>query len=558
MKHILKRYSLIKDYKNRPITIILIAFIFFLSASLVLYTGGTKHSYLHIIYIPILLSAYFYKGWGGFIAGIIAGIILGPFMPINTANMAMQEAMNWSFRMFFFVLIGTIAGFLFDLLEHQLNKINRIAYFNESTNLPNKTKFRKDIEQKIEKGEEFHVIVFSIKNYPDIYKLVGSRNFTDFIQLMIEHITDYEDMGQQLYYINDSKYSMWIKKQSKKDLIKKLRKFNLHLNSPVEFKNISIFTDIIMGISTYPEDGSGFDELLEKGFLALEKVKEKKLNFWIYEKEAVEIKYNNIELLGDLNKSLEEDHFELYYQPKIDLRNKEATTFEALIRWNHPEKGFIPPGEFIPKVEKSSLIEPLTDWVISRSISDIKEYEYKEEELDVNIAINISARNFQDPNFVDNLFRHIDQFELDPSKYAIEITETDLMIEMENNIEKLYRLRSRGVQIYLDDFGKGYSSLKYLKKLPIDYIKIDKFFIEDIEKEMTKQDIVLSIIKLSHALDIEVVAEGVEKEEQLRSLQNMGCDYAQGYYFTKPDKKEKIIKWAKEFNNTTITYSELE
>jgi EAL domain-containing protein (putative c-di-GMP-specific phosphodiesterase class I) len=123
------------------------------------------------------------------------------------------------------------------------------------------------------------------------------------------------------------------------------------------------------------------------------------------------------------------------------------------------------------------------------------------------------------------------------------------MIEMESNIDKLYCLRSRGVQIYLDDFGKGYSSLKYLKKLPIDYIKIDKFFIEDVEKEATKQDIVLSIIKLSHALDIEVVAEGVEKESQLEFLKSINCDYAQGYYFTRPDKKENIINWAKTFND---------
>jgi EAL domain-containing protein (putative c-di-GMP-specific phosphodiesterase class I) len=303
-----------------------------------------------------------------------------------------------------------------------------------------------------------------------------------------------------------------------------------------------------MGVSTYSDNISGFDELVEKAFLAIEKVKEMKLNFWIYEGQAMDIKYNNIELLGDINQSLQKDYFELYYQPKIDLRNNQVTSYEALIRWNHPEKGFISPGEFIPKVEKSSLIEPLTDWVIEKSISDIKEYEYKENELDINVAINISARNFQDPNFVDNLFKHIDSYNLDPTKFAIEITETDLMIEMESNIDKLYRLRSRGVQIYLDDFGKGYSSLKYLKKLPIDYIKIDKFFIEDVEKEATKQDIVLSIIKLSHALDIEVVAEGVEKESQLEYLRSIDCDYAQGYYFTRPDKKENIINWAKTFN----------
>ena len=549
MKNLLNKYSVLDDYKNTLVIFIVIGIYFILSAFLVYSTGGTKQSYLHIIYIPILISAYYYKGWGGFSAGIIAGIILGPFMPINTETMVMQDAMNWSFRMFFFVLIGTFAGLLFDLLEHQLQKINNIAYYHDGTGLPNKTKFREDINKKIEEGIDFHVIILSIKNYSDIYKLIGSKNFSQFIPIMTDHISGYEGMKHQLYYLNDSKYAMCINKRSKDELIKSLREFNSHLNNPIEFKNVSIFTDIVMGVSTYSENISGFDELVEKAFLAIEKVKEMKLNFWIYEGQDMDIKYNNIELLGDINQSLKKDYFELYYQPKIDLRNNQVTSYEALIRWNHPEKGFISPGEFIPKVEKSSLIEPLTDWVIEKSISDIKEYEYKENELDINVAINISARNFQDPNFVDNLFKHIDSYNLNPNKFAIEITETDLMIEMESNIDKLYRLRSRGVQIYLDDFGKGYSSLKYLKKLPIDYIKIDKFFIEDVEKEATKQDIVLSIIKLSHALDIEVVAEGVEKESQLEYLKSIDCDYAQGYYFTRPDKKEKIINWAKTYND---------
>jgi len=548
MHYLLKNYTEIKKYKYKPITIIIIALLLWLSGIIVYYTGGTQQSYLHLVYIPILISAYFYKRWGGFIAGLISGFLLGPYMPIDTNEMLMQAHVNWSFRMFFFVLIGLFAGSLFRLLELQLNKINKIAYYNESIELPNKTKLKDILSKKIENDEEFQLIIFSIKNYSDIYKLVGSKYFSSFIKELIKHISNYKNINNPLFYINDSKYAMYIERHKKVDLINKLRKLTKYLNTPVKFKEISIYTDIIMGVSTYPKNGKDCDEIIEKAFLAIDKVKKEKLNFWIYEREAVDVNYNNIELLGDIDNSIKNNDFELYYQPKIDLKNDQVEAYEALIRWHHPNEGFIPPAQFIPKVERSSLIEPLTDWVIEQSLKDIVEYGEIAKNKDLHVAINISARNFQDPSFVDRLFEYLDNSNLAPEKFAIEITETDLMIEMDKNIRKLSQLREKGVKVYLDDFGKGYSSLRYLKELPIDYIKIDQFFINNIDKNSTNRDIVLSIIKLSHALDIKVVAEGVETKEQLDFLKENNCDFAQGYYFTRPDKKEEIFKWTEKYD----------
>lgn len=548
MKNILKKYSFLQKYKenNKVIFIIILAYI--LSAFLVYYTGGTRHSYLHIIYIPILITAYYYKGIGGFIAGIVAGIVLGPFMPINTNTMLMQDTVNWSFRMLYFTLTGTFAGLLFDLLDHQLEKINQIAYFEENTGLPNKTSFKKMITAKIKNNDEFHVIVLSIKNYSDIYKVIGSKNFSNFIKKMADNFTSYKGFNTKLYYLNDSKYGICINKHKKEELIKRLRDFNKFLNKPVEFQNISIFTDIVMGVSTYPEVGNSCDELIERAFLALDKVDKKKINFWIYEQSKVDVDYNSIELLGDVDYSLSNNHFELFYQPKINLKTDKVDTYEALIRWNHPQKGFIEPAKFISEVEQSSLIEPLTEWVVKRSIKDIKEKNKIFNDENINIAINISARNFQDPLFLEMLFKNFQKYDFDPTKFAIEITETDLMLDLETNINKLNQLRNKGVNIYLDDFGKGYSSLKYLRELPIDFIKIDMSFIRGIEEAQAKRNIVFSIIRLSHALDMKVVAEGVETKKQLDYLKEVGCDFAQGYYFTKPRPKEEIVKWALEFN----------
>jgi predicted signal transduction protein with EAL and GGDEF domain len=404
MNYLLKNYTEIKKYKYKPMTIIIIALMLLLSGIIVYFTGGTQQSYLHLLYIPILISAYFYKRWGGFIAGVVSGLLIGPYMPIDTNVMLMQTHINWFFRMLFFVLIGVIAGMLFRLIELQLNKINKIAYYNESIGLPNKTKLQNILRDKIDDGQQFHLIIFSIKNYPDIYKLVGSKYFSAFIKKLIKHISKYRKINNPLFYINDSKYAMYIDKQDKAALINKLRRFTKYLNTPVKFKDISIFTDIIMGIATYPKDGRDCDEIIEKAFLAIDKVKREKLNFWIYESEKVDVDYNNIELLGDIDNSLKENNFELHYQPKINLKTDKVDAYEALIRWNHPKEGFIPPAQFIPKVERSSLIEPLTDWVIEQSIEDILEYGKIANSKDLHVAINISARNLQDPSFVERLF----------------------------------------------------------------------------------------------------------------------------------------------------------
>ncbi len=233
MYYLIKNYTRIKKYKYKPITVIIIALMLLLSVLIVYYTGGTQQSYLHLVYIPILLSSYFYKSWGGIITGIVAGLLLGPYMPIDTNEMLMQTHLNWIYRMIFFILIGFLAGVLFKLFELQLEKINKIAYYNESIGLPNKTKLRNVLNEKIEKGEEFQLIIFSMKNYSDIYKLVGSKYFSAFIRKLIKHISKYRKINNPLFYINDSKYAMYIDKQDKAVLINKLRKFTKYLNTPI-------------------------------------------------------------------------------------------------------------------------------------------------------------------------------------------------------------------------------------------------------------------------------------------------------------------------------------
>ena len=329
-----------------------------------------------------------------------------------------------------------------------------------------------------------------------------------------------------------------------------MKEFVIYLEQAIDFKHVSIFNEITLGISTSPEQSQIADELINQSFLALEKAAEKRINYWIYEEQEKDLEYSdsNIEILAQVKNSITEDNFELYYQPKINLRTNEIEAFEALIRWHHPEKGFLTPDRFISIVEQSSLIESLTNWVIKEAAADLNIYKEKIKASQINLAINISARNLQQPEFTDNLIKVLRQEGVDPCQLRLEITETELMLDIKENIKKLKRLKDHGIQIYLDDFGKGYSSLKYLKELPVDFIKIDGYFIRSISIEESAENIIYSIINMAHALDLKVVAEGVENQIQLDFLNDLGCDFAQGYYFARPGSKEKIIHWIKNNN----------
>lgn len=541
--------------KNPLIIILLIAAFIFLITFIVYITGGTRFSYLHLMYLPIILAAYYYRVKGGVASAILGGLLLGPFMPINTSTMAMQSIENWSFRMFFLILVGIFSGSLFSSLDSQLQKINKIAYYDSDTSLPNKTKLNNDLEDRISSGSsstKFHFIILSINNFIDIYKLIGFTNFSDYINKLLVYIKKFADF-EEIYYITENKYGIIIGEKEVEDFNEFLNDFISYLEQPLDFNSISIFNDITLGITSYPEQSKIADELMDQAFIALEKANQKKSQYWIYNKNQTDFKNDNINLLADINQSIKNNDFCLYYQPKINLKKNKVETFEALIRWNHPRRGHISPAEFIPLVEKSSLIEGLTDWVINSSLEDIKKFNDSEfKSVKYNIAVNIAARNLQNPDFAESLISKLESRQIEPQYLSLEITETDLILDIEKNIQKLQKLKNKGIQIYLDDFGKGYSSLRYLKELPVDYLKIDRYFIKNISEKNSAQDIIHSIIEMAHSLDLKVVAEGIETKEQLEFLKRLDCDYAQGYYFARPAKKEKIIRWLQQREKSNL------
>ncbi|WP_394234902.1 PAS domain S-box protein [Niallia oryzisoli] len=311
--------------------------------------------------------------------------------------------------------------------------------------------------------------------------------------------------------------------------------------TPFYIEQYELYITASIGISLYPENGKDIDTLIKHADIALYEAKQKGKNtFQYYRSSQLELIYQKIELEPDLRKAMEQGEYQLYYQPKLNLTTGKINGVEALIRWQHPGKGFITPAEFIPLAEETGVILSIGEWAIRTACRQNKDWQ--EAGLPpMVVSVNLSVRQLYQPNFIKVVKQTLDDTGLDPKYLDLEITESMLM-DTNRGLEILKQLKELGVQISLDDFGTGYSSLYYLKEFPIDTLKIDQSFIRHCHTDKNDSAIVKTIIAMAHQLDIEVIAEGVELKEQLVFLQRNLCNGAQGYLFCKPLPPNELVQ----------------
>jgi len=297
-----------------------------------------------------------------------------------------------------------------------------------------------------------------------------------------------------------------------------------------------------IGLASFPRDGEDTETLLSNADVAMYRAKSSgRNNFQFYAKEMNTATSERLSLQNDLWHALKRDEFYLNYQPQINLNTGKIVGMEALIRWRHPQLGIIPPLNFIPLCESDGLIVPIGEWVLEKACQDNVQLQ-RLGLSPIRVAVNLSARQFEQKNILEIVMSALEKTALDPCYLELEVTESMVMHNVEEVIDVLKRFSSSGVQLSLDDFGTGYSNLAYLKRFPLDRLKIDKSFIDDIGSDANDAVISASIIALAHSLQLKVIAEGVETESQLAFLRANGCDEAQGYLFSKPVAIEEIQK----------------
>ncbi|GAE27203.1 diguanylate cyclase/phosphodiesterase [Halalkalibacter wakoensis JCM 9140] len=309
---------------------------------------------------------------------------------------------------------------------------------------------------------------------------------------------------------------------------------------PVIIDNYSLYLTLSIGISLYPEDGTNAEDLIKHADIAMFDVKKRSKNSYAFYQSAMSHRtFNLLTIESELRKAIDKDEFELFYQPQFDMKSNRITGAEALIRWNHGDLGMIPPNEFIPIAEESGLILPIGEWVLRTACMQNKLWESQGFEP-IKMYVNFTAKQLQQSRLVEKVSRILFETGMEPERLGIEITELAAVGEREDIISSLAHLQSIGVTISIDDFGTGFCSFGYLKQFPINKIKIDKSFVMGIDQNRENQAITEAVVKLGQGLGLTVVAEGIETERECNYVKKLGCDEAQGYYFSRPVPSEQF------------------
>jgi len=315
--------------------------------------------------------------------------------------------------------------------------------------------------------------------------------------------------------------------------------------TPFHIGNEEIYMSASIGIALAPDHGNSSDKLISNADIAMYQAKQRgKNSFVIYQNKLNEQAPHRLKIRNQLSIALEQNQFELFFQPKISLETGTIKGAEALIRWCSADGQYRSPLEFIPIAEENGQIIPISQWVIKRCCQHLKDWQNDLDE-DFVLALNISARHFQKGLLQQDMAKVIAEIGIDPSKLELEVTETAIMDDVELAVQTLTELKKMGIRTAIDDFGTGHSSLSYLRKLPIEILKIDKSFIDEILVSQEDQTLVRGIINMVHALGIEVVAEGVENHSMATLLQEMDCDLVQGYHYCRPVPEKEFIKLIK-------------
>ncbi|TQV76754.1 EAL domain-containing protein [Aliikangiella marina] len=436
------------------------------------------------------------------------------------------------------------------------SELRRLANYDNLTSLPNRTLLYQQIERGLKTAEQQNlsvaILFIDLDNFKNVNDSLG-HNFGDELLVAVsQRLKNCVRQSDSVARLGGDEFTVALFNVDTIDqVINVAEKILNDIATPYKLSENEVAISPSIGIAMSPQDGNDVDTLLRQADTAMYHAKHKgKNNFKFFTQEMNERVTKRIRLENQLRNALDSHQLIVHYQPKFDIKANKISGFEALLRWHHPQHGWIPPLEFIPVAEETGLIIPIGEMVLNVVCQQIKQWQ-DELGITTNIAINLSALQFRDNHLPLKVKRILDRYQIDPRCIELEITEGTLMDNMSFTTDMLGRLREIGVRLSLDDFGTGYSSLSYLKQFPINSLKIDRSFVTDIAEDTRDAKMVESIINLAHNLDVSVIGEGVETQKQLKLLTDYRCEEVQGFLLSKPLPGNKVVQLLK--NKTTIT-----
>ena len=443
------------------------------------------------------------------------------------------------------VFLRGIANILATWVERQeaRRRLTYLAQYDSLTNLPNRRQLGACLEEAIagagRHGHRAAVMFIDLDRFKNVNDMLG-HGVGD--QLLVQAAARLEACAREdnvVARLGGDEFAVvlpWLgaNERNSGDAALIANRIIDALAQPFHLQGQQLFVSASIGIATYPEDGASAEQLLKSADTAMYGAKNSGRNTWqFYSAAQHENAAQRLQLESQLRQALERGEFLLHYQPKLDLAGGSISGFEALLRWNHPQRGLVPPLEFISILEDTGLILPAGEWVIGEVCRQLRSWEAAGLPVPP-VAINLSARQLQQTDLAAVIERIVGKAGIDPTLLEFELTESMLMTNPEAAVAILSRIKALGMRLSVDDFGTGYSSLAYLKRFPLDALKIDRTFVRDLPDDLDDAAITKAVIRLAHSLNLKVVAEGVENVEQIRELEKYDCDEIQGYYVSKP------------------------
>ena len=484
--------------------------------------------------------------------------VLPPIWQTNSAYMT------------YLLIILCVSMFVFKQQKQQILKrkaharhLHRLAYYDTLTGLPNRQNFYESLTNYLnaanKRQAEAWVLLFNLDRFKRINDTLG-HEFGDKVLIEVanrvfnflsSHDLTYKLKGEKFNSnfarLGGDEFTLLINRITGKDAITEvIGKLVDLLSKPIEIDRYQVTVTPSLGIANYPDSGTTVSDLLKHADIALHQAKAEGRRTHKFYSDVLDNKaMERLQIEELMRDAIAKEEFELYYQPQVNVKSNKVTKAEALIRWNSPILGRVSPADFIPIAEESGLIIELGDWILNKACQQAKKWQ-QAGIPDCKVSINVSSVQFKQSALLDKIQQALAESDLSPELLEIELTESAIMSDLEDNIARLNDLKEMGMSIACDDFGTGYSSLSYLKQFPLDTLKIDRSFIEDVATDENDEAIVKAIMLLADTMQLKVVAEGVETIEQLQVLNRFNCEFIQGFFFSRPLRNDDFIKFVTE------------
>jgi diguanylate cyclase (GGDEF)-like protein len=437
----------------------------------------------------------------------------------------------------------------------------RLAHYDMLTGLPNRVLFLESLRRTLQEAKEHQgavaVLLIDLDRFKNVNDtlghVLGDELLRQFSHRLEQCATERNTIGR----LGGDEFALFVSTtEDQQDVIAVANRIRATLHQPFSLKAHEVITTASIGIAVYPTDASDTEALIKFADTAMYRAKDAgRDTYHFFTAEMDARAQRRLDLENALRKAVDNNEFVLHYQPKVQISTGRIVGAEALIRWNRPGHGVVSPAEFIPLLEETGMIVRVGAWVIDTACKQIAEWARSGPGL-IHLAVNVSGRQFSDGGLESVVMNAIRESGIEPDLLELELTESSLMENVERTIVTLQRLKEKGIQISIDDFGTGYSSLAYLKRFPIDKLKIDIAFIRDITTNPDDAAIALAVIGMAHSLELDVVAEGVETAAQLSYLSRHGCDQIQGYYFSRPLPAQEFAQMLTEGRTLTFPSGE--